>query len=110
MVEVDRRTRQTRRAFAPQSRLSCAIVVILDNKKRGFYVTVLICSGAAEQDEGRTWRTSAPRLDPWYRSPTKPGHRRTAEHALNLYNGVGAHETLPRASLSKVNAGIQPRV
>jgi len=64
------------------------IVVIIDKREHGFYVTMLISRRTAEQSEDRTWRTSAPKLDPWYMFPIESSSTgRTPEHAFDLYNG-----------------------
>jgi hypothetical protein len=120
-MEVDRRTRPTRRChpttttIKPRSQLShtCTIVVIIDKRKHGFYVTMLISRRTAEQSEDRTWRTYAPRLDPWYMFPMKSSQLGRPNTPLTCITALPTcpHETLPRApTLSKVNAGKESKV
>lgn len=107
-----RRTRTpggTNRTIAPQiSHLNrsrvCTIVVIID--KKGAWLlrhTMLISRRTAEQSEDRTWRTSAPKLDPWYMFPIKSsqvvGRPNTP---LTCITALCPHETLPRAPRHRV--------
>src|SRR5712671_1871260 len=118
-MEVDRRTRRTRRChpttttIKPRSQPSytCTIVVIIDKRKHGFYVTRLISRRTAELSEGRTWRTYAPRLDPWYMFPMKSSQLGRPNTPLTCITALCPYETLPRApTLSKVNAGKESKV
>lgn len=91
-MAVDRRTCQSHHKSQPGS---CAIVVMIDKKEHGFYVTYLNIlerrkDSERREREDRTWRTSAPKLDPWYMFPIRSrcDWFETPEHAFDLYNGV----------------------
>src|SRR5882672_6169826 len=84
--------------------VSCAIVVIID--KKGAWLlrhTMLISRRTAEQSEDRTWRTSAPKLDPWYMFPIESsqvvGRPNTP---LTCITALCPHETLPRVPKRRV--------
>jgi hypothetical protein len=98
--------------FISNGLVSCAIVVIID--KMGAWLlrhTMLISRRTAEQSEDRTWRTSAPKLDPWYMFPIKSrpavGRPNTP---LTCITALCPHETLPRVPKGRgqVNAGKEP--
>jgi hypothetical protein len=67
--------------------VSYAIVVIIDKKGAWLLRHTMLISRRTAESEDRTWRTSAPKLDPWYMFPIKSSGR-TPEHAFDLYNGV----------------------